>query len=166
MTGADERAAMIATTPEGARPAAGGTQQQPKLPDYPTLEQMEAFFRRDTFAYERAGCRIVEGWVGHGVCEMDITPGHLNAEGHVMGGAIFTLADYAFAVATMCGAAASVSLSSTIEFMTSSRGTKLIATANLDKPGRKVGFYTIDVTDDLGESIAKVVTTCYHPRSV
>ena len=165
MTEADDRAAMIATTADGARPTGSSDAQHPRLPDSRTRAEMEAFFRRDTFAYDRAGCRIVEGWIGHGVCEMEITAGHLNAEGHVMGGAIFTLADYAFAVATMCGASASVSLSSTIEFMTSSRGTKLIATADVDKPGRRVGFYTIEVRDDQGAHIAKVVTTCYHPRS-
>lgn len=138
----------------------------PKLPDYPTLEQMEDFFSEDAFAFKQAGCRIVEGWVGHGVCEMEIAPYLLNAQGHVMGGAIFTLADYAFAVASMCGSFASVSLTSTIEFMRVSKGTKLIATADIDKPGHKVGFYTIEVTDDTGERIAKVVTTCYHPSSV
>ena len=136
---------------------------EPKLPERPTLDQLVAFFRDDTFAFDRAGCRIVEGWAGHGVCQMDITPGHLNAQGHVMGGAIFTLADYAFAVASMCGACAAVSLTSTIEFMKATKGTRLIATCDDDKTGRKVGFYTIEVEDDLGEAIAKVVTTCYHP---
>lgn len=138
---------------------------EPRLPERPTLDEMVAFFRDDTFAFERAGCRIVEGWAGHGVCEMDITPGHLNAQGHVMGGAIFTLADYAFAVASMCGQAASVSLTSTIEFMKATQGARLTATCDIDKAGRKVGFYTIEVADDRGEAIAKVVTTCYHPAS-
>ena len=136
---------------------------EPKLPERPTLDQLVAFFRDDTFAFDRAGCRIVEGWAEHGVCQKDITPGHLNAQGHVMGGAIFTLADYAFAVASMCGACAAVSLTSTIEFMKATKGTRLIATCDADKTGRKVGFYTIEVEDDLGEAIAKVVTTCYHP---
>ena len=125
---------------------------EPKLPERPTLDQLVAFFRDDTFAFDRAGCRIVEGWAGHGVCQMDITPGHLNAQGHVMGGAIFTLADYAFAVASMCGACAAVSLTSTIEFMKATKGTRLIATCDADKTGRKVGFYTIEVEDEIGRA--------------
>lgn len=167
MTEADDRSAIIAVATTDARSTGqpDATRAQSALPDYPTLDEMAAYFRHDAFAYEQAGCRIVEGWVGHGVCEMNITAQHLNAEGHVMGGAIFTLADYAFAVATMCGAAASVSLTSTIEFMKASKGTKLIAIADVDKPGRKVGFYTVQVKDDLGETIAKVVTTCYHPSA-
>lgn len=135
----------------------------PRLPDHPTAEELGAFFKSDTFASQQAGCRIVEGWKGHGVAEMKIKPCHLNAQGHVMGGAVFTLADYAFAVAAMCGQAAAVSLSSTIEFMRSTQGIKLIATCDVDRSARRVGFYTIEVTDDTGERIAKVVTTCYHP---
>ncbi len=134
------------------------------LPERPTPDQIDAFFRNDTFAYRQADCRIVEAWKGHGVAEMDIDPAkHLNAKGRVMGGAVFTLADYAFAAASLCGASSSVSLASTIEFMKGTEGNKLVATCDVDRTGRKVGFYTIDVTDDMGEHIARVVTTCYHP---
>lgn len=144
--------------------AAGEREGKPALPERPTLEQLDEFFRHDTFAYKQAGCRIVEGWRGHGVCEMVLEPEkHCNAQNFVMGGAVFTLADYAFAVASMCGEASSVSLSCSVEFITATRGRKLIATCDEDKNGRKVGFYTTLVHDDLGELVAKVSTTCYRP---
>lgn len=144
----------------GRREAKG----EPTLPDHPTLEQLDHFFRHDTFAYKQAGCRIVEGWKGHGVCEMVLEPEkHCNAQNFVMGGAVFTLADYAFAVASMCGEVSSVSLSCSVEFIAATKGEKLIATCDEDKNGRKVGFYTTLVKDDLGELIAKVSTTCYRP---
>lgn len=165
MAATDDRTTTMGAGRAGEPAGGAADQRPPRLPDRPTLDELTAFFKGDAFAYERAGCRIVEGWTGHGVCEMDIMPHHLNAQGSVMGGAIFTLADYAFAVASMCGAHASVSLTSTIEFMKASKGTKLIATADADASGRKVGFYTIEVRDDLGAAIAKVVTTCYHPVS-
>lgn len=134
------------------------------LPDHPTIEQLDQFFKHDTFAYNQAGCRIVEGWKGHGVCEMVLVPEkHCNAQNFVMGGAVFTLADYAFAVASMCGEVSSVSLSCSVEFIAATKGRKLIATCDEDKNGRKVGFYTTLVKDDLGELIAKVSTTCYRP---
>lgn len=137
---------------------------QPVLPEHPTREELDDFFKRDLFAYRQAGCRIVEAWAGHAVAEMEIDPEkHLNVGGRVMGGAVFTLADYAFAAATMCGSASSVSLVSTIEFMASAKGSKLIATCDADRSGRKVGFFTIDVSDDAGQHVAKVVSTCYHP---
>ena len=141
--------------------------EEPKilLPERPTPEEIDEFFRNDTFAYQQSDCRIVEAWKGHGVAEMSLNPDkHFNAAGHVMGGAVFTLADYAFAAASMCGAASSVSLVSTIEFIKATKGSKLIATCDVDRSARKVGFYTIEVTDDLGEQIAKVVATCYRPE--
>ncbi len=144
--------------------AADGGAPAPRLPENPTPEQLDGFFKDDTFAYQQAGCRVVEAWRGHGVAEMEISPEkHLNAQGRVMGGAVFTLADYAFAAASLCGEASSVSLTSTIEFMSSPKGNKLIATCDVDRTGRKVGFYTIDVADDLGGKVARVVTTCYRP---
>lgn len=134
------------------------------LPEKPTAEQIHEFFRDDTFAYQQADCRIVEAWKGHGVAEMVLDADkHFNAENHVMGGAIFTLADYAFAGASVCGHGSSVSLSSTIEFMKSTRGSKLIATCDVDRSGHRVEFYTVTIRDDLGELIAKVVSSCYHP---
>lgn len=134
------------------------------FPENPTDAQIHDFFHEDTFAYDQADCRITEARRGHGVAEMVLNPKkHFNAQNHVMGGAIFTLADYAFAAASVCGHASSVSLSSTIEFMKATKGTKLIATCEVDRSGHKVEFYTIEIRDDLGELIAKVVSSCYHP---
>lgn len=59
--------------------------------DNPTLEQLNSFFENDRFASEAARCRIVEGRRGFSVVEMEVGEVHLNAQGHVMGGAIFTL---------------------------------------------------------------------------
>lgn len=139
----------------------------PKLAEHPSPEEVHAFFKGDTFAYKQANCRIIESSAGHGKAEMVIVPEmHFNAEGHVMGGAVFTLADYAFAAAVMPGSVDAVTLSSTIEFMGSSRGSKLIAECNADRSGHKVGFYTTEVTDDEGRKIAKVVSTCYKPTTL
>lgn len=138
----------------------------PRLPEHPTPEEIEEFFKEDTYAYKQTDCRITESWVGHGQAEMHINPDkHFNAEGYVMGGAVFTLADYAFAAATMPGTADAVSLVSTIEFMKSPKGKKLTATCDSDRQGNRVGFYTTDVFDDAGIHVARVVTTCYKPDS-
>lgn len=83
-----------------------------RLSDHPTLEELNDFFGHDRFA-EHAGCRIVEGSRDHAVCELDIKDHHRNALGNVMGGAIFTLADFALAIASNTGENPSVSVSST-----------------------------------------------------
>ena len=132
-----------------------------RLSDHPTLEELNDFFGHDRFA-EHAGCRIVEGSRDHAVCELDIKDHHRNALGNVMGGAIFTLADFALAIASNTGENPSVSVSSTIEYLSASKGTCLVATCDADKSGRRLGFYTTDITDDTGRRIARVAATVFR----
>ena len=132
------------------------------LPDHPTRDEIEAVFANDRFATEAAGCRVVEGARGRAVCEMVLGDVHKNAMDNVMGGAIFTLADFALAICCNIGEEPTVSVDSSISFLRSTKGVKLTATAVCDKPGRHLGFYTVLVEDDLGKAIAKMTATCYR----
>ena len=135
---------------------------EPELPENPTLEEIARYFANDKFATEVAGCHVVAGSRGHAVCEMPLETKHYNAAGGVMGGAIFTLADFCLAIACNIGEAPTVSVSNTIEYLSGAKGTKLIAECTADKSGRKLGFYTVDVTDDTGRKIARMPATCYR----
>ena len=126
------------------------------------LEDVRAFFAHDLFATEACHCRIMEATRSHAVTELDIGPVHRNAMGSVMGGAIFTLADYALAVACNMGEEPTVSVSNTIEFLSAARGTRLIATCEADKSGRNLGFYIVDVRDELGTHVARMTATCFR----
>lgn len=132
------------------------------LSDNPTLEEIEAVFANDRFATEAAGCRDVSGERGRAVCSMELADVHRNAMGNVMGGAIFTLADFALAICCNIGEEPTVSVDSSISFFRSTQGAALTATAVCDKPGRHLGFYTVTVEDDLGKQIAKMTATCYR----
>ena len=132
------------------------------LDEHTPFEDIQRFFADDLFATEACGCRITEASVGHAVTELDIAPHHRNAMGGVMGGAIFTLADYALAVACNVGNPPTVSVSNTIEFLSGARGNTLIARCDADKSGRSLGFYTVDVTDELGTKIARMTATCFR----
>lgn len=143
-------------------PTSNDAGQPAKLPDSPSVEELQAFFSQDRFAAEMAGCRVVEGRQGHAVCEMPLMPTHHNAMGNVMGGAIFTLADFALAVACNVGEEPTVSVDSTISFFKPTRGTKLIATAEVERSGRHLGFYTVSIADDEGADIARMTATCYR----
>lgn len=132
------------------------------LPDNPTLDEIEAVFVNDRFATEAAGCRVVSGERGRAVAEMELADVHRNAMGNVMGGAVFTLADFALAICCNIGEEPTVSVDSSISFFRSTKGTKLTATATCDKPGRHLGFYTVVIEDDLGKQIAKMTATCYR----
>ena len=119
-------------------------------------------FANDRFATEAAGCRVVSGERGRAVCSMELADVHRNAMGNVMGGAIFTLADFALAICCNIGEEPTVSVDSSISFFRSTQGAVLTATAVCDKPGRHLGFYTVTVEDDLGKRIAKMTATCYR----
>ena len=62
-----------------------------------SLEEIRAYFAQDKFAAQ-AQCSIIEAAPNHAICEMPITENHLNANGTVMGGAMFTLADFTMAI--------------------------------------------------------------------
>ena len=61
-----------------------------------TMEEARAYFSEDRFATEN-GITLDELDGEHAVTSMTLSPRHRNAFGGVMGGAIFTLADFAFA---------------------------------------------------------------------
>jgi len=126
------------------------------------IEEVRELFGHDRFATEACGCEVLEASRGHAVCAFDITPTHRNAQGNVMGGAIFTLADFALAIACNMGEEPTVSVSNTISFMSAAKGCRLIATCNVDKSGRSLGFYTVDVRDDLGTPVARMTATCFR----
>ena len=77
------------------------------------LEEARAFFAGDRFATEN-GAVIDEIGEHYAICSMELTPHHLNAAGRVMGGAVFMLADFAFAVASNFGHPADVTTTSQI----------------------------------------------------
>ena len=62
------------------------------------MERLKAFLQRDLFA-TGAGAELVLVEPGHAIARMLIGPRHHNAIGTAQGGAIFTLADFAFAAA-------------------------------------------------------------------
>lgn len=127
-----------------------------------TLEEVQTFFAQDRFASEACGCEVLEAARGHAVCAFVIGQQHLNAMGNVMGGAIFTLADFALAIACNVGKAPTVSVQSSIEYFSAAKGTRLIATADADKSGRSLGFYTVDIADELGTKVARMTATCFR----
>lgn len=129
------------------------------------IEEMRQLFANDRFATEACRCRVVEAARGYAVCEFDIADIHLNAMGKVMGGAIFTLADFAMAVASNVGEKTTIGVNNSIQFFASTHGSKLIATCHVEKSGGTLAFYTCDIVDDLGVPIAKMTATGFRRHS-
>ena len=128
----------------------------------PTLDQIRACFSGDRFATEAAGVTIETAEPGHAVCSMAVRPIHLNANSVPMGGAVFTLADFAFAVAAN-GHSDRVTVTQQVSatFLSASRGKTLIAEAKCVKAGRTTCLYTVEVTDELGAQVAHLTVNGY-----
>ncbi len=125
------------------------------------IKELREIYKNDRFA-TNAGCKIVEADSKKVICEMQISDNLLNAHGSVMGGAIFTLADFAFAVASNLGGVRSVAIESNIRFYSATKGTKLIATCKTDKDGRNLGHYTVEIKDDMDIKIAGYTAIAFH----
>ena len=96
------------------------------------------------------------------VCSVELRSDlHCNAAGGVMGGVIFTLADFAFAVASNNMHRLTVALQTSVNFMSAAKGKKLTARSRCIKNGRTTGVYVVDVTDELGTAVAQFVGTGY-----
>lgn len=122
-----------------------------------TIEQIRARFSRDRFATETAEIRIVDAHPQYAVCEMPILEKHRNARGTPMGGAIFTLADFAAAVAANGFAehTDTISLHADITFLSAAKGTTLIAKASCIRQGRTTALHEVEITDELGTLVAR-----------
>ncbi|WP_130861160.1 PaaI family thioesterase [Bacilliculturomica massiliensis] len=127
------------------------------------LEKLRAFFTADRFAMD-AGITLDEAEPGRAVCSMIIQPRHLNAGNTVQGGAIFTLADFAFAAAANAGQPLTVSLSNQVTFLKPAKGGRLIAEAVCISGGKRTCFYRVTVTDDLGTNVAEMTVNGYIKR--
>ncbi len=113
------------------------------------IDKIRKRFSKDYFAADVAGAVIDMAEEGHAICSMKIRPMHLNANSTVMGGAIFTLADFAFAVASNgCSDRITVTQHVSVSFLAPAEGEKLIAEARCIKAGRTTCLYTVDVRDE------------------
>lgn len=123
-----------------------------------SLDDYREFFNADLFATEATGCVIEEVSENYSKCSLELKAKHINGAGTVMGGVIFTLADFAFAVAANPCKAQTVTSNSNITFLGKAKGKRLIAQTRLIKDGRTTCLYEIEVTDDLGNKVALVTS--------
>lgn len=120
-----------------------------------SIEEIKDFFKNDLYATELSGIEIVEVKDDYCKCSMKITDKHRNAAGGVMGGAIFTLADFCAAVATNKKGALAVAAQSSISFLSGAKGDTLYAENVLQKNGKRNAFNLIKIYDNLGVAVAE-----------
>ena len=117
------------------------------------MDTIKRFFKKDKFA-ERANIKLLSVAPGQARAKMTLHPHHLNGYGTVQGGAIFTLADFAFAAASNSHGNVAVAINVSITFMKAGTTGTLWTEAREISRNFKLGSYTVEVKDDLGELVA------------
>ena len=125
------------------------------MTDNETLERVRETFRGDRFATEM-GAVIDELGDHYSKCSLVLNEHHRNAVGGIMGGVYFTLADFAFAVASNWQQAGVVGLNCDASFIGVPKTERIIAEAKLIKDGRTICCYNVDIRDELGNPGAAV----------
>ncbi len=132
-----------------------------------SLSELKEFFAKDAYATSTTGIEILSAENGCSKLQLHLDGRHKNALGFTMGAVYFTMADFAFAVATNSSPLSDVStitLSSAINMMNSAKTDLIFAEAFPQKDGRLTCFYHIDVYeifDGKKRVIATTETTGY-----
>ena len=122
---------------------------------------IQEFLRGDKFAL-LAGVELLEVESGYARARMKIGPEHLNGGGVCQGGAIFTLADLAFAAATNSHARLTFSVTSSVNFFKSAREGFLYAEAREAFNHKRLSNCEVRITDERGGLIATFNGTGYR----
>jgi acyl-CoA thioesterase len=108
----------------GTRMTGAGKKPAGKSPDF--VREQVAAFEDNAFA-RLLGMHIIEARDGYARVEMDCA-GKLNPHGIAHGGAIFSLADHAFGIASNCGKYHHTAVSVYIQYLLPAKG-RLVAVA-------------------------------------
>ena len=131
------------------------------MPELPSdLDAIRHHFETDLFA-ATSGVRIVELCPGKARTLLNVEDRHLNSVGIVQGGAIFTLADLAFALACNSGGRVAVAVSTNLSFVKATRSGTLHAEATEVSRSRRISTCTVRVTNDSGELVALFLGTAF-----
>lgn len=120
-----------------------------------TPDQIREFFATDRFA-ALTGVEILEVRDSYAKTRLVVEDKHLNGNNVVMGGCIYTLADFTFALAANCGERRSVTLTSNIVFNSPASSKILYAETEIVKDGRKVCNYVVHISDERERVVATV----------
>ena len=125
--------------------------------------ELKRIFKSDKYA-ELSNIELLTAGLGHATAKMTLHPHHLNALKTVQGGAIFTLADFTFAVACNSHGTMAVALDVSIVFMKAATTGILWAGAKEISRNFKVGLYVVEIKDDQGDLVAQFQGLAYRKK--
>jgi len=125
------------------------------------MEKIKNFFKNEKDFSKNIGIELLEVHYGYAKAKLKITEFHLNQAGVAHGGAIFTLADFAFAVASNSFGKVSLAINTSISFIhAGKKGDELIAEAKLVDESNKLGTYEVKISNN-EKTIAFFTGTVY-----
>ncbi len=129
------------------------------------MQKVFEFFNSKNDFSKNIGIKLLEVGYGYAKAELKIGDFHLNQAGIAHGGAIFTLADFTFAVASNSFGVVSLAINTSISFINSAKkGDVLTAEAKLIDESRKLGNYEVLITNR-DKKIAFFTGTVYKTDS-
>jgi len=126
----------------------------------PDLEAIRRHFATDRFAATN-GVEIAELAPGRARTVLQVERRHLNSIGIVQGGAVFTLADLAFALACNSRGRVGVAVNTNLSFLKPTPAGTLYAEATEISRSRRISSCTVRVTNDSDELVALFQGTAY-----
>jgi len=118
------------------------------------MHKIKTFFDEHDLFARHSGIELLEVEPGMARARMKIAPYHFNGANTVHGGAIFTLADFVFAVASNSRGSMAMGINTSISFVKAALSGILYAEAEEQSRSAKLATYTVNVTDDNGELVA------------
>ncbi len=124
---------------------------------------MQFYSDKDLFA-RHSGIELLEVGQGRAKASMKIEPFHFNGAKTVHGGAIFTLADFAFAVASNSHGTLAMGINASVSFVKAATKGTLYAEAIEQALNPKLATYQVKVTDDADGVVALFQGTVYRKK--
>ena len=117
--------------------------------------ELRKIFAADPYA-QKLGIELLEVKPGFARVKMRCDESHLNFNGFVHGGAIFSLLDYAFSMACNAHNESAVAVSMSVQFVNAAPpGGVIYAEAREIEKSRKLGLYEMTVRDEAGKLICR-----------
>ncbi len=118
------------------------------------MKEIKQFFSKEDLFARHNGIELLEVGPGMAKACMKIESYHFNAAKTVHGGAIFTLGDFAFAVASNSHGTLAMGISTSVSFVKAATGGTLYAEAREQSRNPKLASYLVRITDDANDIVA------------
>ena len=118
------------------------------------MKEIKKFFSTEDLFARHTGIELLEVGPGWARASMQIKPHHFNGARTVHGGAIFTLADFAFAVASNSHGTLAMGINTSVSFVKAATSGTLYAEAREQSLNPKLASYLVQITDDSNDVVA------------